>query len=75
MFCVLFATATAQTKGKAKEVPSVPKVPELLPGLDKTLSLGDVKHGNGAYPGTKKVYADAFTKELKRPVTVTELEG
>ena len=35
MFCVLCASATAQTKGK--DEPATPKVPALLPGLDKSL--------------------------------------
>ena len=37
MFCVLCASAMAQTKGKAKDEPATPKVPALLPGLDKSL--------------------------------------
>jgi putative endopeptidase len=37
MFCVLCASAAAQTKGKTKEEPVAQKVPALLPGLDKSL--------------------------------------
>ncbi len=44
-------------------------------GLEKKLILGHVNEGRGAQPRTKKTYADAFAKELKRTVTVTELEG
>jgi hypothetical protein len=42
-------------------------------GLDKKLILGHVKDGRGAYPRTLKTYADAFTKELKRPIKPDDL--
>jgi hypothetical protein len=44
-------------------------------GIDKTLIIGHVNHGKGAHPSTLKTYADAFTRELKRTITVTDLEG
>ena len=44
-------------------------------GLDKKLVLGHVNEGKGAQPRTLKTYADAFSRELKRTVTVAELQG
>jgi hypothetical protein len=44
-------------------------------GLDKKLILGHVNQGKRARVKTLKVYADAFTKELKRPVKVSDLEA
>jgi hypothetical protein len=43
-------------------------------GLEKKLILGHVNHGKGIWPATLRIYADAFTKKLERPVTVAELE-
>jgi hypothetical protein len=43
-------------------------------GLDKKLILGHVNRGRGARPFTWKLYADAFTRRLERPVPVAELE-
>jgi hypothetical protein len=44
-------------------------------GLDKKLILGHVNEGRPAQARTLKTYADAFARELKRPVTVAELEA
>jgi hypothetical protein len=41
-------------------------------GLDKKLIRGHIS-GKGARPKTLKLYAQAFSKELKRTVTVSEL--
>ena len=41
--------------------------------IDKKLILGHINKGKGGHPSTLKKYADAFTKELKRTVTVAEL--
>jgi hypothetical protein len=41
--------------------------------IDKTLILGHVNQGKGAYPGTLKKYADAFSKGMKRVISVAEL--
>jgi hypothetical protein len=43
-------------------------------GLDKKLIRGHIR-GKGAHPKTLKMYAQAFSKELKRAVTVSELES
>jgi hypothetical protein len=50
-------------------------VPELAKktGLDKKLILGHINKGKGTFPRTVKVYADAFAKELKRPVSPADL--
>ena len=44
-------------------------------GLDKKLILGHVNGGKGIQPRTLKIYAVAFTRELKREVPVAELEN
>ncbi len=44
-------------------------------GIDKKLILGHINDGKGAQVRTLKTYADAFTKELRRPITVADLEG
>jgi hypothetical protein len=43
-------------------------------GLDKKLILGHVNAGKGIRPNTLRIYADTFTKQLKRTVSVAELE-
>jgi hypothetical protein len=42
-------------------------------GLDKKLILGHVNAGRGTHPRTLKTYAEAFTKELKRPIKPDDL--
>jgi hypothetical protein len=42
-------------------------------GISKKLSLGHIRHNKGITPRNLKVYADAFAKALKRPVTVAQL--
>ncbi len=43
-------------------------------GLPKRQILGHVNERKGAHPFTLKVYADTFTKALKRTITVADLE-
>jgi hypothetical protein len=42
-------------------------------GISKKLSIGHIRHSKGVTPRNVKVYADAFAKTLKRPVTVRQL--
>ena len=42
-------------------------------GLDKTLIMGHIVHGNKPYPKTLVVYADTFTALLQRQVSVSDL--
>lgn len=44
-------------------------------GLEKSLILGHINEGKGATPKTLKLYADAFSKQLKRTVSVAEIES
>jgi hypothetical protein len=44
-------------------------------GVDKSLILRLVNDGKGAHPRTLKLYADAFARELKRSITVPDLEA
>jgi hypothetical protein len=44
-------------------------------GLDKKLILSHVNEGVRARPRTLRIYADAFSKALKRAVSVVEIEG
>lgn len=44
-------------------------------GLDRRLIIGHVREGKGANVKTLKLYADAFSKELRRTVTVAELNA
>jgi hypothetical protein len=43
--------------------------------LEKKLILGHVNKGKGIRPNTLRLYADAFTKELGRKVTATDLKS
>ncbi len=43
-------------------------------GLEKKLILSHVNSSRMPRPSTLKLYADAFTRALRRPVTVTDLE-
>ena len=43
--------------------------------LDKALIWRHVKKGKGCTPKTLKFYADAFSKGLKRPVSVEEIKA
>jgi hypothetical protein len=42
-------------------------------GIDRRLILGHVQEGKGARATTLKSYADAFSRELKRPISVADL--
>jgi hypothetical protein len=44
-------------------------------GIDKTSILDHVNKGTPARPATLKIYAEAFSKRLSRPVTVADLEA
>ncbi len=44
-------------------------------GFDKKLVLGHIKKGKGATLRTLKMYADAFSKELKRIISVADIKG
>jgi hypothetical protein len=43
-------------------------------GLDKKRVLAHVQGKSKPYPRTAKLYADAFTKELGKPITASDLE-
>jgi hypothetical protein len=47
---------------------------ENVTGIDKKLIMGHIK-GKGAYPSTIKTYADVFSKELGRRITVSDLKA
>jgi hypothetical protein len=42
-------------------------------GIAKKLSIGHVRHGKGITPRNLRIYADAFTKALKRPIAPQDL--
>jgi hypothetical protein len=42
-------------------------------GISKKLSIGHVRHGKGITPRNLRVYAEAFTKALKRPIAPQDL--
>lgn len=42
-------------------------------GIAKKLTIGHVKHGKNAQPKNLKLYAEVFTKQLGRLVTIAEL--
>ncbi len=44
-------------------------------GIDKKLIIGHISKGKAAHPKTQKKYADAFKKELKKEISVAELNA
>lgn len=44
-------------------------------GISKKLSIGHIRHNKGVTPHNLRCYVDAFTKALKRPMTVQDLSS
>lgn len=48
---------------------------EKATGISKRLIVNHIKHGTRIYPKNLKLYADQFTKQLRRTVTVADLQA